>query len=90
MILFFKLIIWNIDIHTCLLDSSFLCPYLQVRNIKWTKKDNSVYISGREEINYTNEDNKNLKYVLYFFSCFLWKVYSDKKKLLEYWFVFII
>jgi hypothetical protein len=25
---FFKLIIWNIDIHTCLLDSTFLCPHL--------------------------------------------------------------
>ena len=25
---FLKLIIWNIDIHTCLLDSTFLCPHL--------------------------------------------------------------
>ena len=23
-----KLIIWNIDIHTCLLDTTFLCPHL--------------------------------------------------------------
>ena len=28
MIFFLKLIIWNIDIHTCLLDSTFLCPHL--------------------------------------------------------------
>jgi hypothetical protein len=27
-LVFFKLIIWNIDIHTCLLDSTFLCPHL--------------------------------------------------------------
>ena len=27
-IFFLKLIIWNIDIHTCLLDSTFLCPHL--------------------------------------------------------------
>ena len=26
---FLKLIIWNIDIQTCLLDSTFLCPHLQ-------------------------------------------------------------
>ena len=25
---FLKLIIWNIDIHTCLSDSTFLCPHL--------------------------------------------------------------
>jgi hypothetical protein len=25
---FLKLIIWNIDIHTCLLDSTYLCPHL--------------------------------------------------------------
>ena len=28
MTFFFKLIIWNIDIHTCLLDNTFLCPHL--------------------------------------------------------------
>jgi hypothetical protein len=28
MIFFFNLIIWNIDIHTCLLGSTFLCPHL--------------------------------------------------------------
>jgi hypothetical protein len=26
------LIIWNIDIHTCLLDSTFLCPHLLIIN----------------------------------------------------------
>jgi hypothetical protein len=29
---FLKLIIWNIDIHTCLLDSTFLCPHLYINN----------------------------------------------------------
>jgi hypothetical protein len=29
----FRLIIWNIDIHTCLLDSTFLCPHLYYKNI---------------------------------------------------------
>jgi hypothetical protein len=27
---FFKLIIWNIDNHTCRLDSTFLCPHLLI------------------------------------------------------------
>jgi hypothetical protein len=31
-IFFFKLIIWNIDIHTCLLDSTFLWPHLPSGN----------------------------------------------------------
>ena len=30
---FFKLIIWNIDNHTCRLDSTFLCPHLLIYNI---------------------------------------------------------
>jgi hypothetical protein len=30
MIFFLKLIIWNIDIHTCLLDNTFLCPHLYI------------------------------------------------------------
>jgi hypothetical protein len=30
MIFFFNLIIWNIDIHTCLLDSTFMCPHLYI------------------------------------------------------------
>ena len=29
---FLKLKIWNIDIHTCLLDSTFLCPHLPSGN----------------------------------------------------------
>ena len=29
-IFFSKLIIWNIDIHTCLLDSTFLCPHVYI------------------------------------------------------------
>ena len=28
----FKLIICNIDIHTCLLDSTFRCPHLLIKN----------------------------------------------------------
>ena len=31
---FLKLIIWNIDIHTCLLDSTFLCLHLCLNKIK--------------------------------------------------------
>ena len=38
---FFKYIIWNIDIHTCLLDSTFLCPHLyynrRVAVLSWEK-----------------------------------------------------
>ena len=36
---FLKLIIWNIDIHTCLLDSTFLCPHL------YDKKKSCLLIS---------------------------------------------
>ena len=37
---FLKLIIWNIDIHTCLLDSTYLCPHLfilQKKVASWHK-----------------------------------------------------
>ena len=34
LVFYLKLIIWNIDIHTCLLDSTFLCPHLFINNIK--------------------------------------------------------
>ena len=33
-----KLIIWNIDIHICLLDSTFLCPHLPSGNTCEMKK----------------------------------------------------
>jgi hypothetical protein len=37
MIFFLKLIIWNIDIHTCLLDSTFLYPHLfELQNTVYT------------------------------------------------------
>ena len=32
LVFYLKLIIWNIDIHTCLLDSTFLCPHLLIIN----------------------------------------------------------
>jgi hypothetical protein len=44
---FLKLIIWNIDIHTSLLDSIFLCPHLllkqkKIRKSKGTTKNRKV------------------------------------------------
>ena len=39
---FLKLIICNIDIHTCFLDSTFLCPYLY--KYKYKKKIPSYFI----------------------------------------------
>ena len=32
---FINVIIWNIDMHTCLLDSTFLCPHLLNNNKVW-------------------------------------------------------
>jgi hypothetical protein len=41
--MFSKLIIWNIDIHTCLLDITFLCPHLPSGNTCNNKKKNSSF-----------------------------------------------
>ena len=62
MIFFLKLIIWNIDIHTCLLDSTFLCPHLYIIreyiDVQCTVKVQWVYSSILHN-NFKNEDLSN-------------------------------
>ena len=62
MIFFLKLIIWNIDIHTCLLDSTFLCPHLYIIreyiDVQCTVKVQWVYSSILHN-NFKNEGLSN-------------------------------
>jgi hypothetical protein len=48
MTFFLKLIVWNIDIHICLLDSTFLCPHLLYtkRKTTWNSAD-KISCSGK-------------------------------------------
>ena len=81
---FLKLIIWNIDIHTCLLDSTFLCPHLLFDPKKNQKLVGVMGAYLKHSFNVRHEEK--MKYMLgvsifclrvYSFTIWLWYCSGD-------------
>ena len=89
MIFVFKLIIWNIDINTCLLDNTFLCSHLLYKKNNAISYLISIQVSKVEKIIIRNNLNviKAYIYYLHFLYCLFWpkfvlfraKLYNKKR-----------